>query len=230
MNRFRKIYSILYREYGPQGWWPLTPRGKTRTKHHSGRPKTEGDRFEIMIGAILTQNTAWTNVEKALEQLHKSRLVRHDVLLKVRKDKVAGLIRSAGYYNQKAERLLLVSKFVKAHGMKSLLAKDVSELREMLLAVKGIGPETADSIMLYAFEKPSFVIDAYTKRIFSRIGLCDADVSYDELQEMFVKNLDPDVDVYQEYHALIVEHAKRHCRTKPDCKGCPVSGICRYCV
>ncbi|MBW2997090.1 hypothetical protein KY349_01980, partial [Candidatus Woesearchaeota archaeon] len=211
MNNIEKIYSILLTSYGPQGWWPLTPAGKTRTKHHSGKPKHDNERFEIMLGAILTQNTAWNNVEKALEQLHKSKLVRHDALLKVSKDRIGKLIRSAGYYNQKAERLVLVSRFVKEHGVKSLLAKDADSLREMLLAVKGIGPETADSIVLYAFGKPSFVIDAYTRRIFSRVGLCDAGVGYDELQDMFVKNLAADIDVYKEYHALIVEHAKRHC-------------------
>ena len=178
MNRFRKIYSILHKEYGPQGWWPLTPKGSSRTKHHAGKPRTDAHRFEIMLGAILTQNTAWGNVEKALEQLHKGKLVRHDALLKARKDRIGRLIRSAGYYNQKAERLLLVSKFVKENGFRSLLAKDAGELRELLLDVKGIGPETADSIVLYAFGKPSFVIDAYTKRIFSRVGLCDADVDY----------------------------------------------------
>lgn len=230
MNKIEKIYSVLLDAYGPQGWWPLTPAGKTRTRRHSGKPRTGAHRFEIMIGAVLTQNTAWTNVEKALEQLHKSELVRHDALLKVRKDRIGKLIRSAGYYNQKADRLVLISRFVKQHGIKSLLAKDAGELRDMLLAVKGIGPETADSIVLYAFEKPSFVIDAYTKRIFSRVGLCSADVSYDELQEMFVKTLASDVDVFQEYHALIVEHAKRHCRARPDCEGCPVSGVCRYCA
>lgn len=228
MNKFKKIYSILYREYGPQGWWPLTPKGSSRTRHHAGRPRTDAHRFEIMIGAVLTQNTAWTNVEKALEQLHKSKLVRHEALLKVRKEKVAGLIQSAGYYNQKAERLKLISRFVEAHGMKSLLAKDTASLRSLLLDVKGIGPETADSIVLYAFGKPSFVIDAYTRRIFSRIGLCDVGVDYDSLQEMFVENLDSDVEVFQEYHALIVEHAKRHCRANPQCGGCVISRICNY--
>ncbi len=230
MNKFKKIYSVLYREYGPQGWWPLTPKGSFRTRHHAGRPKDDRDRFEIMLGAILAQNTAWKNVEKALEQLHKSKLVKHEALLKVKKDKVAELIRSAGYFNQKAERLLLISRFVKEQGMKNLLAKDAESLRSLLLDVKGIGPETADSMVLYAFGKPSFVIDAYTKRIFSRIGLCKADVSYDDLQEMFVAALDEDVEVYKEYHALIVEHAKRHCKTKPVCDGCPISKVCEYCV
>ncbi|MBU2561345.1 MAG: endonuclease [Nanoarchaeota archaeon] len=227
MNRLQKIYSVLHKTYGPQGWWPLTPLGSTRTRHHSGRPRKDAHRFEIMLGAILTQNTAWTNVEKALEQLHKNKLVRHDRILKTKKEKIAGLIRSAGYYNQKAERLAIISKFIKDNTLRSLMAMDAVGLRRLLLEVKGIGPETADSIVLYAFEKPSFVIDAYTKRIFSRVGLCAADADYHEMQIMFEQDVRKDVDVYKEYHALIVEHAKRHCRTKPKCEGCPISKLCK---
>ena len=198
--------------------------------HHAGRPKDDTHRFEIMLGAILTQNTAWKNVEKALEQLHMNELAHHDRILRTRKEKLCRLIRSAGYFNQKAERLVLISKFVKEHSIAGLRKKKMSVLRDMLLDVKGIGPETADSIVLYAFEKPSFVIDAYTKRIFSRIGLCDADISYDELQKMFMDNVRKDVRVYKEYHALIVEHAKQHCRAKPVCEGCPVSKVCECCT
>jgi endonuclease-3 related protein len=227
MNKTLQIYKKLLKEYGKQGWWPLTPAGSVVTKHHSGRPKSDGDRFEIILGAILTQNTAWTNVEKALSQLHESKLVDHDRLLRVGQDRIASLIRSAGYFNQKAERLKIISRFVKSHGIRNLLKKDVDSLRSMFLDVKGIGPETADSIVLYAFEKPTFVIDAYTKRIFSRIGLCSSDIGYDELQKMFMDNVRADVGVYKEYHALIVEHAKRNCRTKPVCEGCVLSRVCR---
>ncbi len=226
MNKFSRIYLILYKKYCSQGWWPLTPDGETRTRHHSGRPKNEQHRFEIMLGAILTQNTAWTNVEKALEQLHKNKKVHYENILKTKKEKLAQLIRSAGYYNQKAERLLTIAKFVKQHTMKELMRKDALQLRELLLFVNGIGPETADSIVLYAFEKPSFVIDTYTKRIMSRVGLCKQDVDYHELQKMFVDNIKKDVATYKEYHALLVELAKQHCRTKPDCEGCPVSNLC----
>jgi len=226
MNNIQKIYSLLYSEYGPQGWWPLTPEGETKTKHHHGKPRHEYHRFEIMLGAILTQNTAWNNVEKALEQLHRNGLVEHNKILKTKHARLGALIRSAGYYNQKAERLRTISDFVKLHTIKRLMKKDTAELRSMLLGVKGIGPETADSIVLYAFEKPSFVIDAYTKRIFSRIGMCDADVDYHELQKMFMDSVKKDVETYKEYHALIVEHAKQHCRTKPECKGCPISRLC----
>jgi endonuclease-3 related protein len=227
MRNIVNIYKTLYSAYGSQGWWPLTPKGGGRTKHHSGLPKNDTHRFEIMMGAILTQNTAWTNVESALEQLHIAKLVSVDRMKKARQAKVAGLIRSAGYFNQKAERLIILAKFLDSHEVGVLKRKDAAQLRALFLDVKGIGPETADSIVLYAFEKPSFVIDAYTKRIFSRIGLCDADAGYDVLQKMFMDNLAEDVDVYNEYHALIVEHAKRHCRTRPQCEGCPISKNCR---
>jgi len=226
MDRFQKIYSVLYDSYGPQGWWPLTPAGETKTKHHSGKPKHELHRFEVIIGALLTQNTAWKNVEKALEELHKKKLVSYDRILKTRHPKLALLIRSAGYYNQKAERLAIISEFVKQNRISELMKKDAASLRQLFLGVKGVGPETADSIVLYAFEKPSFVIDTYTKRIFSRVGLCRKDVDYHTLQKLFVENIKKDVEIYQEYHALIVELAKQHCRTKPVCEGCPISNIC----
>jgi endonuclease-3 related protein len=226
MNSIRNIYDVLLRSYGRQGWWPLTPKSGGRTRHHAGRPRTDKQRFEIMLGAILTQNTAWTNVEKALEQLHLAGLVDVYKMKRARQSKVAELVRSAGYFNQKSERLIILSRFLHRSGVGALRKKDAPALREMFLGVKGVGPETADSIVLYAFEKPSFVIDAYTKRIFSRVGVCGAGVGYDELQSLFAGSLPCDVDLYKEYHALIVEHAKRHCKTKPVCEGCPISRIC----
>ncbi|MFC1722631.1 endonuclease III domain-containing protein [Nanoarchaeota archaeon] len=216
----KKIYNILYKAYGPQGWWPLTPRGGVESLHHQGCPQTDRDRFEICCGAILTQNTNWKNVEKALKGLSERKLVDPARLRRVKKDKIAGLIRSAGYFNQKAERLLLIGK-------KFEEMKDFS--RDELLGLKGVGPETADSMLLYAFEKESFVVDAYTKRIFSRLGLCGPDAGYDEIQKMFVdglRNKKNKLEVYKEYHALIVEHAKRYCKTKPECDGCGL--ICRF--
>ena len=223
----KKVYSLLMEEYGPQGWWPLTPDGQTKTEHHSGRPRHDLHRFEIILGAILTQNTAWTNVEKALEQLYKSKLVDHNRILRTKHEKLAPLIRSAGYYNQKAERLRIIAEFVRENPISSLMKKGTEELRQMFLSVKGIGPETADSIVLYAFGKPTFVIDAYTKRIFSRMGVCSKDVDYHELQKLFMQQFRPDVKKYQEYHALIVEHAKQHCRAKPVCEGCPTYSVCK---
>ncbi|MBW2968075.1 endonuclease [Candidatus Woesearchaeota archaeon] len=229
-DSINRVYSILYSAYGPQGWWPLTPEGSTRTEHHAGPPKTDLHRFEIILGAILTQNTAWTNVENALEQLHKNRLLDPQKILRSKHGKLAKLIRSAGYFNQKAERLQIISGFMIDNSMRSLKAKDTQELRSSLLDIKGIGPETADSIVLYAFEKPSFVIDAYTKRIFSRIGICEKDIDYHGLQDIFHNSLRPtksNTKKFQEYHALIVEHAKQHCKTRPVCQGCPLTGLCK---
>jgi endonuclease-3 related protein len=281
MNKFEEIYKLLHKAYGKQGWWPIINDKTLLCEYGLKAPRNDSERFEIMIGAILTQgtqwypnvvraiqqlklgrqftkeelevlrkaemlngkiserpkkltkseiltqNTAWTNVEKALEQLHKGRLVNHERILKTRQDKLAPLIRSAGYYNQKAERLIIMSEFLKENSIASLMKRDAGSLRETFLGIKGVGPETADSIVLYAFGKPTFVIDTYTKRIFSRIGICGKDIDYSALQDIFMKSVKPDVKRYKEYHALIVEHAKRHCRAKPECAGCPIRSICK---
>jgi len=165
-------YKKLYREYGPQGWWPLN--GKYRPNDYS-HPKNDHERFEIIVGAILTQNTSWTNAEKALESLKQSNALNKKSIKEMHTDKLARIIKSAGYNNQKAKKL---KKFLEFKG-------DVN--RENLLKVWGIGPETADSILLYAYKKLFFVIDAYTTRIMSRLGLCKENTGYDELQEMFHK-------------------------------------------
>lgn len=215
MNKIKKIYDILYKEYGKQGWWPVTLEGELHPKYHVSKLNGK-QRFEIIIGAILTQNTSWKNVEKAIIELNKAKVLNIEGILKTGVRRLAKLIRSAGYYNQKAERLKIVAKFFDK-------VKELS--REELLNVKGIGGETADSILLYAFEKPYFVIDAYTKRIFSRIGF--GFKSYDELQNVFMKGLPAKVRLFNEYHALLVELAKQHCKVKPECKGCPLLKICK---
>ena len=202
MNKILQIYNILFQQYGPQKWWP------TRTKNKQ---------FEVIIGAILTQNTNWKNVEKALINLEKENLISKNKILSTNKRKLASLIKPSGYYNQKAERLKLAAKFFSKHKNPS---------RQQLLAVKGIGPETADSILLYAFNKPIFVIDAYTKRIFSRIGMCKNKCDYHELQEIFHKSLPKKVRMFNEYHALLVELAKKHCTKQPSCKSCPINKLC----
>lgn len=217
MNRIQQIYKIMIEAYGKQGWWPTTPENELHPRHRGKAPKNEKERFEIIAGAILTQNTSWSNVEKAVFNLNKSKLIDIAKIKKTNIRKLASLIRPSGYYNQKAERLKIVAGF---------LAKNKNPTREQLLGVKGIGPETADSILLYAFRKPFFVIDAYTKRVFSRIGACKPDIRYDDLQNLFIQALPKSTNIYKEYHALIVELAKRHCRTKPDCKDCPLSRLC----
>lgn len=221
----RKIYSILLRAYGSQGWWPILSlagkKGFDQDGYHKGLydyPKDEQQRFEIVLGAILTQNTSWKNVEKSMQLLQEKRLLGMEKLEKVTLNKLAKLIKSSGYFNQKAKKIKAMISFLKSN---------TAITRENLLSIWGIGPETADSILLYACHQPVFVIDAYTKRIFSRIGLCPANVKYHELQELFHNRLKRDAKLYNEYHALLVEHAKRHCRTKPVCEGCPLAVICQ---
>lgn len=222
-NSVSVIYELLLKAYGPQGWWPLLSRagqpGVDSLGYHKGNyefPKTDHDRFEICVGAILTQNTAWTNVLKALQSLVHSKVFSKKDMVKLTPEHLAGFIRSAGYHNQKAKKLLL---FLKYEGPFS---------RDGLLGIWGIGPETADSMLLYAYKELVFVIDAYTKRIFSRIGLVSANANYDQMQSFFHKNLPNNVEVYQEFHALIVEHAKQHCSTKPLCGSCPLLSKCEF--
>jgi endonuclease-3 related protein len=207
---FKRIYDILYQGFGPQNWWPVTSKNK---------------KFEIILGTILTQNTSWKNVEKAIANLKKADLIDPKKIAKASKRTIARLIKPSGYFNQKAERLKIISDFLLQN--KNLEKQSIKVMREKLLAVKGIGPETADSIILYAFNKPSFVIDSYTKRIFSRIGLCDSDIDYHNLQKKFHDALPKKTILYNEYHALIVELAKSSCSKKPVCDKCPVVKLCK---
>ncbi len=203
----KKIYTNLYKEYGKQGWWPLS-KNNLYTKHHNGNPKTEKDILEICLGAILTQNTNWNNVEKCIYNLNKAKLIDVNKLKNIKTEKLAKLIRSSGYYNQKAIKIKNFIDFLIKNKVKFLKNKNMKELRTELLSINGIGPETADSILLYAFEKPIFVIDNYTKRIFFKLKICKEDISYDELQKMFMTNLKHDVKLFKEYHALIVKCGK----------------------
>ncbi len=226
MGNIRAIYRALHKKYRPQGWWPLS-KGRAQTEHHSGPPKSYHDRWEIIAGAVLTQNTSWSNVEKAIENLNRAKQMKIDKIRKIPVKKLGRLIRPAGYYNQKAERLKIVADYFSRHFRDRTIPG-----REELLAVKGIGPETADSILLYAFDKPYFVVDAYTRRIFSRLGLIRHDWSYDKIQEFFMKSLEnvkgrKKTEMFKEYHALIVEHAKRHCRAKADCDDCFLAISCK---
>jgi len=215
MNKIKLIYNKLHTSFGPQGWWPLTIKGNS-SKHHVGSPKTNNHRFEIIIGAILTQNTNWKNVEKALYNLSKNNLINPNKIKSAKQETIAKLIRPSGYYNQKAERLKLIAEFTQ---------KNKEPTREQLLEVKGIGPETADSILLYAYQKPFFVIDAYTKRIFQKLGYKEN--NYDEWQTLFTNALPKDTKLFNEYHALLVELGKNHCKTKPVCDKCPIKDMCK---
>ena len=207
--RLHRVTEALLATYGRQHWWP-------------------GDsRFEVMAGAILTQNTAWRNVELALDNLKTAGLLSPEAIAAVPNQRLAALIRPAGYYNVKARRLANLCRFVLQQGGVAALADRSSEwLRAALLGVNGIGPETADSIMLYAFERPLFVIDAYTRRIFRRLDMIRGDEAYDLLRGMFERALDRDTGLYNELHALIVHHAKSHCASKPKCSGCCLLDQC----
>ncbi len=218
------IYQTLFQQYGPQGWWSISGIYKKLKK------LSEQEKWEVIIGTILTQNTSWTNVEKALANLRKNKCLERTAILAIERETLAAYIRSAGYFNQKAERLKIVAQFFTLHSFDELEQMEKENLRALLLSIKGIGPETADSILLYAFQKPSFVIDAYTKRILNRIGICKKYISYDELQKLMEKNLPQDHGLFNEYHALLVEHAKRYCKKKPNCNLCPLSKSCQMLI
>ena len=211
-----KVHDLLLAHYGPQHWWPA------RTS------------FEVMVGAVLTQNTAWTNVEKAIARLHAARAMDAEVILRAPQRRVAEWIRSAGYFNVKAKRLRnFCAWYVARGGEKKLRRLDTPALRHELLNINGVGPETADDILLYAFHHPVFVIDAYTRRLLSRLRLAPGDVAYDELRLQIEQTLKRAtrgrrdlVPLYNEYHALIVRHAKDICRPRPRCEICCLSRRC----
>lgn len=226
------VYKLLFAYYGPQGWWPLTRKTDTKNYDHGGYHKADytvpvsaQEKFEVVLGAVLTQNTSWINVSKALAVLIKERCTLPEHILSLSEKRLADLIRSSGYYNQKAKKLKrLAAAFIEARWLND----GAAPTRNNLLDIWGVGEETADSILLYAFGTCSFVIDAYTKRLLARLGLAEPNSAYAEVQSMFHKQLKRRYSLYNEYHALIVQHAKVHCRKKPVCGGCPLAKICFY--
>lgn len=205
-NLLVEIYNELLVTFGPQHWWP----GDTP--------------LEIAIGAILTQNTNWKNVEKAIENLKKRNLMKVDGLLSLSDLELSALIKPSGFFNVKTKRLKSFLKFLEENGgLEKLMDLDVVTLRKLLLSIPGVGKETADSIILYALEKPVFVIDAYTRRVLKRHGVLTGNEEYDEIRRLFESSLPRDVQIYKEYHALIVKLGKVYCRSKPICKGCPLN-------
>lgn len=183
--------------------------------------------MEVIVGAVLTQNTAWTNVERAVANLKRRRLMSLTALCRVPRTRLARCIRPAGFYNLKADRLKSVANWIAAcGGLAGLRRIPTARLRPALLTCPGVGPETADSILLYALDRPVFVVDAYTRRILGRLGLIREDETYDEIQAWFHEHLPQEVQTYNEFHALLVRLAKSHCRATPVCCGCPLSGIC----
>jgi endonuclease-3 related protein len=212
-NAWLDTYRRLHDAYGPQHWWP----GDTP--------------FEVMVGAILTQNTAWSNVERAIANLKAAHALDGTALLDLPEASLAELIRPAGYFNVKTRRLKALCAYLRAEAALSCpehlaFKAEVGELRRRLLAVHGIGEETADSILLYALDLPIFVVDAYTRRIFGRLGLLAGDESYAAIQALFHAQLPHDRALYNEYHALIVRLGKEACRPKPRCGACPLGRVC----
>jgi len=198
-TKIKLLYDTLLNEYGYQGWWPLSSAGY-HAKDYTF-PKNKNEQFEIIIGSLLTQNTSWTSVEKSLANLKKLKALDPVGMLKINLDILKSAIKPSGYFNQKSERLKLLAKW--------FLENKNTPTREDLLKLKGVGPETADSILLYAYKIPSFVVDTYTKRILLKIGLIDDSFNYDMIKNLFEDNLKHDYKVFQEFHALLVEHAKQ---------------------
>ena len=209
-EQLTKIYQLLFERFGPQHWWP----GETK--------------FEIITGAILTQNTSWVNVEKAITNLKSADLLTPEKLYQFDLSQLAELIRPAGYFNIKAKRLKnFVNRLFDNYDGKltNLESLDTDQLRGELLAIKGIGPETADSILLYALDRAVFVVDAYTARITIRHGLIEPDADYEQLRELFQSNLPQDTQLFNEYHALLVKVGKEFCKPKAQCPGCPLEKL-----
>jgi len=205
----RQVYEKLLAVYGPQHWWPAD------------------SPFEVMVGAILTQNTNWKNVETAITSLKTHNMLDCELIASSNLQQLGEIIRASGFYMQKARYLQQFSLFYYNNGKRrGLLKWPTSVLRRHLLAVNGIGPETADSILLYALNRPVFVVDAYTKRLFVRLEHFDHELGYDNIRHYFQQRLPESLPLFQEFHALIVEHGKRFCKTKPLCSSCPLASDC----
>lgn len=212
-RRLLRIYRLLRDLRGPQGWWP----GETP--------------FEMAVGAVLTQNTAWVNVERAIANLRAAGALEPHALLALPPERLALLLRPAGYFNVKARRLrALVEFLVRETGgeVAALAAREPAELRLRLLEVPGVGRETADSILLYALGRPVFVVDAYTRRIFGRLGLLDGGADYDRIRGLFERALPREEALFNDYHAQLVAHGKETCRPRPRCGECVLRRICAF--
>ena len=214
----RKVYDLLLSEYGRQGWWPVTTR-KGGEPEYLGGPRDSRGRFEVAVGAVLVQNTSWKNAAKAVSALSAAGMIDPARLAAAPLEDIAALVRSSGYYNQKARRLGILARYFLELG-------DGLPERESLLALEGIGPETADSILLYAYILAFFVVDSYTNRLFSRLGVIRGNEGYDRIRGLFEGSLEKSPEIYNEYHALVVAQCKQRCRRVPDCNECPISALC----
>ncbi len=208
-----EIHNLLYQHFGPLNWWPAD------------------SPYEVAVGAILTQNTAWTNVEYAIGNLKAAGGLSPERIASTPAEVLEGLIKPSGFFRQKATRLKEFSEHIVDHwqgDIRLLCTGPLDEVRTRLLHLKGIGPETADSILLYAANRKSFVVDAYTKRIFLRVGILQGNEAYEDIRTLFMQHLPEDATLYNEYHAEIVNLAKSYCRSKPLCCRCPIRKLCRH--
>lgn len=207
-----RAYQHLLEAFGKQQWWPAETA------------------FEVLVGAVLTQNAAWRNVEQALARLSEQKLLTPEAILSAPSDLLRDCLRPSGYYNVKAQRLIAACEaWVELGGEAGVGRMETAALRERLLAVKGLGPESVDDVLLYGLGRPVFVVDAYTRRIFSRIGAIAESIDYQSLQDFFHAGLPSDAALYAEYHALIVNAGKHHCRPRlPRCEDCPLISLCDY--
>ncbi len=207
-----EMYDLLFQRYGPQGWWPAD------------------SRFEMMVGAVLTQSVAWTNVEQAIGNLKSARKLTPEMIRSMSQEELATLVYPSGYYNTKARKLKALAEYLGSQwgdDINAMARGELAKLREDLLAVHGIGEETADDILLYALGKPVFVVDTFTRRLVDRLGLTPEEDQYLAYQELFLEWVEPDAGTYGEYHALIVRHTKEVClKTMPLCTGCVLLEAC----
>ena len=222
------IYKILYKKYGKQKWWPVDKRYHKKYKSDF--------RYEIIVGTILTQNTSWLNVEKALTNIKKSKILNINNIIDTDFDNLKEIIKPSGFFNQKAKRLQAFSNYLRDNfnsDLDKFFDRDIKQIRNELLSLDGIGPETADSILLYAGNKAVFVVDAYTKRLCERIPF-KTKLFYDEIKNFFEKDLNKNfksenlADIYNEFHALIVKLGKDYCKKKPNCNNCPIIKKCNF--
>lgn len=209
-----QIYHTLLEHFGPRGWWPAD------------------SRLEVIIGAVLTQAVAWKNVTRAIDNLKSAQLIDITAILNINEEDLAQHIKSALYHRQKARKLKALMNFIATEynsDLDLMFTESLPVLRKKLLAVWGIGPETADSILLYAGDKTIFVVDTYTKRIFYRLGMVDEKISYQEMQEYLQHHMPPDLYIYNEYHALLVGLGANYCKkSRPRCNQCPLLNLCKY--
>ncbi len=209
-KKLLNLYHLLKTQHGTLRWWPAdTP-------------------FEVALGAILTQATAWRNVEKAIGNLKAADVFTPEQIHAISQDELEELLRPSGYYKMKTKKVRAYVEHIMKRPMQVMFKQDVPELRDELLSIYGVGPETADSIILYAAEKPSFVVDTYTYRLISRLGWVEGNFHYERLRALFMDNLSHDVDLFNEYHALIVRHGARVCKKTPQCDACNMQTNCTF--